>query len=611
MPHRAEHFKRTVKISRQLFGHRPRRKLPRKLHPTSIVIAYYKALRAFLDQARSLVTLHVLPMLPGLAVESQFLRRDAARADGRFNDEMDKLSKEFFDRLRPEDIERMAEENARRTVSWEKQEAMKQIRAAFGVDVLAAEPALRPQVEAFVSENVALIKSIPNKYFDDVEARVSRAVNEGATPASLAQELEDAYDLSSKRAQLIARDQIGKLYGNVAEARNKQMGVRRYFWRTSRDERVRQEHAALGLASDQGKTFTYDEGATEDGENPGEPINCFPGDTLLLAQAPVEVAYRRWYSGECTVIFTDDGGSLCATPNHPILTRSGFVPAKDVEVGEDVFEAAFQSIQAFGMHDHEHVASRAEDVFRAAHPVGVSQARRSLPAWFHGDGVLDEQVDVVLVDWRLGLELDASVTQRLCYDALVLADKPGLSLGPFAQFFGAALTSEDRAVRGLCKLLALGFGGQPHAKGLRFAATTWLDAAIDQCSAHHSARDLKVFRDSLHAPLRAVQGDDLIARQLFAIGCRALDMPTRLHAARAQETAQPITVNAEGSGYLGDRRAVKKPLRVVKKLVREDSVHVYNLQTSSGWYVAQNLIVSNCRCYAEPDFSAILESLEE
>jgi hypothetical protein len=37
------------------------------------------------------------------------------------------------------------------------------------------------------------------------------------------------------------------------------------------------------------------------------------------------------------------------------------------------------------------------------------------------------------------------------------------------------------------------------------------------------------------------------------------------------------------------------------------SGHVYNFQTSASWYVAQDLVVHNCRCYADPDFSGILD----
>jgi hypothetical protein len=37
---------------------------------------------------------------------------------------------------------------------------------------------------------------------------------------------------------------------------------------------------------------------------------------------------------------------------------------------------------------------------------------------------------------------------------------------------------------------------------------------------------------------------------------------------------------------------------------------VFNLETSSNWYVAQNLIVHNCRCYADPDVQSVVDDLE-
>jgi hypothetical protein len=42
---------------------------------------------------------------------------------------------------------------------------------------------------------------------------------------------------------------------------------------------------------------------------------------------------------------------------------------------------------------------------------------------------------------------------------------------------------------------------------------------------------------------------------------------------------------------------------VVHKSLRQFSGHVYNLQTKAGWYVAQNVIVYNCRCLMQAFYS--------
>ena len=45
---------------------------------------------------------------------------------------------------------------------------------------------------------------------------------------------------------------------------------------------------------------------------------------------------------------------------------------------------------------------------------------------------------------------------------------------------------------------------------------------------------------------------------------------------------------------------------------RVKGAHVYNLTTSTGWYVAQNLLVHNCdRCYSEPVLDDLLGNVEQ
>lgn len=273
----AERFKRTVQVSKGFMPRRQRRaKLPRKAWPKAIAREYYQRIVSFLDEAHALVLREITPMLPGLAANGRTDAPDAA-ADVRaarldagqseFNQKMDELSKQFFDKLPTSQIEALAEEFARRTSSFEKTESMKQIRAAFGVDVMANEPHLAGKVDNFVSENVALIKSIPSQFFDDVEKHVLRAVREAQTSEQLGKVIADRFGVAQDRATLIARDQLGKFYGEVAGARQQSMGVTHYIWRTSNDERVREEHAAR-----EGQTFAWDD-PPEDG-NPGEAINC-------------------------------------------------------------------------------------------------------------------------------------------------------------------------------------------------------------------------------------------------------------------------------------------------------------------------------------------------
>lgn len=247
-----------------------RRRLPRQYQPTAARVAYFRAIRTLLDRARALVERELLPRLPHLLEQARREREATFRTDApgdEVNKLMDELSKKYFDELRPSEIEALAVRAADETSRFQKVQLDRQVRAAFGVDVLHAEPSLRPLSTAFVSENVALIKSIPNKYLDDVEATVTRAIRRAATPTDLTQELQERYEVSESRARLIARDQLGKYYGQINQARQQALGVEEYVWETSQDERVREEHADR-----QGEVFRWDD--PPEGGHPGEDYQC-------------------------------------------------------------------------------------------------------------------------------------------------------------------------------------------------------------------------------------------------------------------------------------------------------------------------------------------------
>ena len=112
-----------------------------------------------------------------------------------------------------------------------------------------------------------LITSLPEDYLHDVEQTVLRAFREGKRAEEIAGQLEDRFDVSQRNAARIARDQIGKLNGELTRERQKNLGIRRYRWQSSGDERVRDEHRALD-----GKVFSWDD-PPEEG-HPGTPIQC-------------------------------------------------------------------------------------------------------------------------------------------------------------------------------------------------------------------------------------------------------------------------------------------------------------------------------------------------
>jgi SPP1 gp7 family putative phage head morphogenesis protein len=146
----------------------------------------------------------------------------------------------------------------------------------FSIDELAKDA--RQMVDAFVAENVQRIKAEAETFLFEVQQEVADSFAEGERWEDLADRIAERTGVSESRAELIARDQVGKLNGAINAERQQDLGIERFVWRTSNDSRVRPEHDELD-----GQVFAWSE-PPEEGI-PGEPINCrcyadpvLPGD---------------------------------------------------------------------------------------------------------------------------------------------------------------------------------------------------------------------------------------------------------------------------------------------------------------------------------------------
>lgn len=146
----------------------------------------------------------------------------------------------------------------------------KAIRKSIGVDLpraLAAE-GLNDIIEAKTIENVNLIQSIPDQYFKSIVTIVNEGTTRGNRASSMITEILKLNKTTRNRAKVIARDQTTKVNSAVSQARQETLGVTKYRWRTSEDERVRDSHRR-----NNGKIFRWDRPPKETG-HPGQDIQC-------------------------------------------------------------------------------------------------------------------------------------------------------------------------------------------------------------------------------------------------------------------------------------------------------------------------------------------------
>lgn len=143
-------------------------------------------------------------------------------------------------------------------------------RREIGIDVrsLLAQEGLDKVFKEAVKTNVELIQSIPTEYHSKLSAAIRANQTGELTGAALANRIEELGDITYRRAELIARDQIATINAKISEARQSALGIEEYIWVTSGDERVRESHA-----DKDGQTFRWDDPPADTG-HPGEDILC-------------------------------------------------------------------------------------------------------------------------------------------------------------------------------------------------------------------------------------------------------------------------------------------------------------------------------------------------
>lgn len=143
--------------------------------------------------------------------------------------------------------------------------------AGFTVEFKMTDP-MNNALQATIAENVGLIRSIPEKYFTEVEGLVMRSVARGRDLSFLTDELQKRYGITRRRAALIARDQNNKATSVMQSARQQSLGITEGIWRHSHaGKEPRPSHVKAD-----GERFDLSKGMYLDNKwvMPGEEINC-------------------------------------------------------------------------------------------------------------------------------------------------------------------------------------------------------------------------------------------------------------------------------------------------------------------------------------------------
>jgi hypothetical protein len=295
-------------------------------------------------------------------------------------------------------------------------------------------------------------------------------------------------------------------------------------------------------------------------EGPPAHPSCLPWDSLITSSDRIDAVSKRWYDGNLVIISTSAGYKLSCTPNHPILTASGWIPAHLLNIGSDVICHKIIDGKEFIGPNGQYVPTLIHQIAESFRGNG-SMVSREVPVSapdFHGDG-MGSQVAVIRSDGKLFNEIDSPSAEQISEDDFVLGNIQSKSM-------------DSQRVSNL------GF----------FAPSASLDGHM--CG-RHLARSLV---GGHLAPAQPLSGG-LVARSEAAFSETKVDSsPTD-----SEFLTEPISgpaVGEEPANFGSIDGKVFFSSSVVGTQSIPFSGYVYNLETDSGWYAANGIVTHNCRC---------------
>lgn len=295
--------------------------------------------------------------------------------------------------------------------------------------------------------------------------------------------------------------------------------------------------------------FMTADGITSEGWYPGDHKGCCAAGTVVSGPAPTGT-FLRWYEGQLVDLATASGKFLTVTPNHPILTGEGWIAAGLLDEGRYVVRCT----------DAERAANLIPDDYQA--PAMIEQVVESFGVPFvvvpvaaedfHGDG-RGSEICVIRTDSALMRDDDAQLVKMLREPSFSRADSADVA-------FGRERTTTTRSES--VGPIALSLEGE-RCKAATLGGTT--SGRKDGLSFRHGS---KFDAESVPEPCR-----------------------------------NQVATDAESLGKSLDGLAGVVELdELVSVRHRFSRCHVYNLQTSVGWYVGNDILVHNCLCWEDPVF---------
>jgi SPP1 gp7 family putative phage head morphogenesis protein len=255
----------------------------------SLQAKYVSALRQLTLQMTQETQKQVMKLFNGELADDYFTeQKEAAAMDATISAQAKKLMNKLtakFTQLFNSKASSIAERMLRgtlQTTSTSLHVSLKQLSGGLSLKTGVVPKGMEDVSKSIINENVQLIKSIPQEYFNDVSGSVFRSITTGAGVASLIPEIRKYNAMSERRVKLFALDQTRKAYNTIAKQKMQNIGIAQFEWMHSAGgQKPRKSHIAMdGMIFSWDKLPVINQEQVDKGYEgpqrgiPGQAINC-------------------------------------------------------------------------------------------------------------------------------------------------------------------------------------------------------------------------------------------------------------------------------------------------------------------------------------------------
>jgi len=298
---------------------------------------------------------------------------------------------------------------------------------------------------------------------------------------------------------------------------------------------------------------------------------CLPGDSLVLPGGRITGASKRWYKGDLFTIQTASGYKLRATPNHPIFTSHGLRPMNSLDIGGSVICHGFSQRGSFIHRKNQYKPAMIEEITGSfLKSSGVTAVRVPVAAEdFHTDGK-GSKVAVIGANSFLKNRFNSSFFKHLLELQLILRAMlqciPFFRLSGLFQSLKRHLMTSSSIMSRFELVLSLFRGHLLPTKTQCFAFCTRANSSHEQAIPYSTPADMVKFSNFILRLTRKVDSSNFLNGEIVG---------------------QKSSFRVPGSFFCD---------KIVHIDVSYFEGYVYNLETTSSYYIANGIASHNCEC---------------